>query len=386
MKRFGFFTSLFVFLGVFILLGSGFSQTASKEPYLVGAHSSATGPGAFMGGPMRNGIMLGADLINEAGGIDGHPIKLIFYDDGGDPSKAVLIAKKLVEEDKVIALVGGSRSGNVLAVVPYIEKTEVPYISLGAATVITQPVKKWTFSDAHTNLLATRKIIEHMVKHKIKKVAFLPDNTAYGDDAYKVFMQQKPESIKVLVHETFGDKDTEFTPQLTKAKAAGVDACVVWTVGPPASIIMKNAFMLGMTIPFYHTHGAAQIEYPILAGDGAKLMRMPSGKLPVVDELSNKDPQKKVLLDFRTEYVKRFKEEASWLGGHGTDAIWILSDAMKRSGWPPDKAKIRDEIEKTKNLVGLNGIYNITPTDHNGLAYESMVILKWEKGHFALAE
>jgi branched-chain amino acid transport system substrate-binding protein len=386
MKKFKMLVPLLAVLAVLIFVGSPFSQPSSKEPYVLGAHSSATGPGAFMGGPMRNGMILGAEMINEAGGIDGHPIKLIFYDDGGDPSKAVLIAKKLVEEDKVIAIAGGSRSGNVLAVVPYIEKSEVPYVSLGAATVITQPVKKWTFSDAHTNMLATRKIIEHMVKHNIKKVGFLPDNTAYGDDAYKSFMKQKPDSIQVLVHETFGDKDTDFTPHLTKAKAAGVEACVVWTVGPAASIIMKNAVMLGMNIPFYHTHGAAQLEYPLLAGDGARLMRMPSGKLPVADELSDRDPQKKVLLDFRREYVKRFKEEASWLGAHGTDAIWIYAGAMKRAGWPPNKAKIRDEIEKTKNLVGCNGIYNITPTDHNGLAYESMVILKWEKGHFALAE
>lgn len=386
MKKFKLLVPFVAALAVLIFMSGLYAQTPSKEPYVIGAFSSATGPGAFIGGPMRNGMVLGAELINEAGGIDGHPIKLIFYDDGGDPSKAVLVAKKLVEEDKVIAIAGGSRSGNALAVVPFVEKAEVPYVCMAAATVITQPVKKWTFADAHTNMLATKKIIEHMVKHKIKKVGFLPDNTAYGDDAYKSFMKQKPDSIQVPVHETFGDKDTDFTPQLTKAKAAGVQACVVWTVGPPASIIMKNAVMLGMNIPFYHTHGAAQLEYPLLAGEGAKLMRMPSGKLPVADELSDKDPQKKVLVDFRREYVKRFKEEASWLGAHGTDAIWIYAGALKRAGWPLDKAKIRDEIEKTKNLIGCNGIYNITPTDHNGLAYESMVILKWEKGRFALAE
>jgi branched-chain amino acid transport system substrate-binding protein len=386
MKKSKVFFAFLVSLTVVLFLDLSSVQAASEEPYVIGAHSSATGPGAFIGGPMRNGMILGAEMINAAGGINGHPIKLIFYDDGGDPSKAVLVVKKLVEEDKVIAVAGGSRSGNILAVVPYIQKAETPYVSLGAATAITQPVKKWVFADAHTNMLATKKIIEHMVKHNIKKVAFLPDNTAYGDDAYKSFMKQKPNSIEVLVHETFGDKDTEFTPQLTKAKAAGVEAVVVWTVGAPASIIMKNAFMLGMNIPFYHTHGAAQLEYPLLAGDGAKLMRMPSGKLPVAEELADTDPQKKVLIDFRREYVKRFKEEASWLGAHGTDAIWIYAGAMKRAGWPPNKAKIRDEIEKTRNLIGHNGIYNITPTDHNGLAYESMVILKWEKGHFVLAE
>jgi branched-chain amino acid transport system substrate-binding protein len=87
MRKFKYVTPLFVFLGVFVFLSSTFSQTPSKEPYVIGAHSSATGPGAFIGGPMRNGMILGADLINEAGGIDGHPIKLIFYDDGGDPSR-----------------------------------------------------------------------------------------------------------------------------------------------------------------------------------------------------------------------------------------------------------------------------------------------------------
>lgn len=371
---------------VLIFLGLTFTQVHSKEPYVIGAHASSTGPGAFIGGPMRDGIILGADLINEAGGINGHPIKLIFYDDGGDPSRAVLAVKKLIDGDKVIAVVGGSRSGNILACSPYVEKTGVPYVSLGAATAITQPVKKWTFAVAHTNMLATRKIIDYMVKHKIRKVAFLPDNTAYGEDAYKSFMRQKPKSIDVPVRETFGDKDTDFTPQLTKAKAAGVEAVVVWTVAPPAAIIMKNALMLGMGIPFFHTHGTAQIQYPILAGEASKLMRMPSGRLPVVDELSDADPQKPVLLAFRTEHVKRYKYPASWLGGHGTDAIRIVAQAIKRAGWPPNKGKILNEIEKTRNFVGLNGTYNISPTNHNGLAYESMVMLRWEKGHFVLAE
>jgi ABC-type branched-subunit amino acid transport system substrate-binding protein len=99
MKKFKMLVPLLAVLAVLIFVGSPFSQPSSKEPYVLGAHSSATGPGAFMGGPMRNGMILGAEMINEAGGIDGHPIKLIFYDDGGDPSKAVLIAKKLVEED-----------------------------------------------------------------------------------------------------------------------------------------------------------------------------------------------------------------------------------------------------------------------------------------------
>jgi branched-chain amino acid transport system substrate-binding protein len=189
----------------------------------------------------------------------------------------------------------------------------------------------------------------------------------------------------VPVKETFGDRDTDFTPQLTKVKAAGVDAAFVYTVGPPASLIMKNAVMLGMNIPFFHTPAVCQIEYPILAGEGTKLMKFISPKLLVVDELPDSDPQKRVCLDFRREYVTRFKEEASWLGGEAFDAMNALAGALKRAGWPPDKAKIRDEIEKTKNFVATVGIYNLSPTDHRGLGYDCYVLVKWEKGHWALS-
>ena len=386
MKKIKFLAHLISPIVVLIFFNLSFSQTPSKEPYVVGAFSSATGPAAYIGAPIRDGMMFEADLINEAGGINGRPIKLIFYDDASDPSKAVLVAKKLVEEDKVIALIGGIRSGNALAVVPYVERVGMPYIATAAATSLTQPVKKWTFADAVNNFQAVRKIIEYMLKRNITKIAFLPDNTAYGDDAYKSFMDQKPKSIDVLVHETFGDRDTDFTPQLIKVKAAGVQAAIVWVPTAAASIMMKNALMMGLNIPFFHCHGVQQAEYPILAGEGAKLMKIPSYKLLVLDQLPDTDPQKPILLAYRNEFVRRFRTPPVPFHGQGSDAVRILAGALKRVGWPPDKAKIRDEIEKTKNLAGLNGFYNITPTDHQGLSYESLVMVKWEKGNFIIDE
>jgi len=377
MKR-RFLMLLFSLITILFLCDVTFSQT--KTPYLIGGISMVTGPGAFVGTPMWDGAVLRRDMINEAGGINGHPIKTIFYDDGGDESRAVLNAKKLIEEDKVIGIIGPGRSGCSLAVIPTVERAGIPFIAFSAATQNTRPVKKWTFAIGHMNLTATRKIIDYMVKNNIKKVAFLPDNTAYGDDAYKSFMQQKPDSIQVLVHETYGDKDSDFTPQLTKAKAAGVDAVVVWNVSRPASIILKNAEMMGMNIPFFYTHGCATPEFAQLAGSAAKNMMVPSGKVIVADELPDKDPQKPVLVKFATEYEKRYKKPVNYFHGYGSDALQIMVDAIARTGDPPEKVnkeKVRSEIEKTK-YFGINGIYNMSPTEHNGLSYETMVMLKWD--------
>ena len=190
-----------------------------------------------------------------------------------------------------------------------------------------------------------------------------------------------------MAKESFGPKDTDMTAQLTKIKHTKPQAIICWTIGPAGAIVSKNIAQLGIKAPLFQCHGLPDPKYIELAGKASEGDRMPATKLMVVEELSDKDPQKKVIQDF----VKLYKEKGydkkfpiNTHSGYAWDAIMIVADGMKKAGTDPKK--LRDAIEKTKGYVGVSGIYNITEEDHNGLAEDSMVILEVKDGKFKKAK
>jgi branched-chain amino acid transport system substrate-binding protein len=190
-----------------------------------------------------------------------------------------------------------------------------------------------------------------------------------------------------VAEESFGPKDTDMTPQLTKIKNAAPQAIIVWTIGPAGAIVAKNKAQLGLNIPLFQCHGQPGPEYVQLAGKAAEGDRMPSTKLMAVAQLPDSDPQKKVIQEFiklyqDAQYDKQFPINTH--SGYAWDAIYIVTNAMKKAG--TDAKKLREAIEQTKGYVGVSGIYNLSPEDHNGLGVDSMVIVQVKDGKFGLAE
>lgn len=371
------------------LMVVGLTTCAKKEAkvYKVGAVFAITGPASFLGEPERNTVQMLVDQINQAGGINGDSLKVIIEDTVGDETKTVNAVNKLIHKDNVLAIIGPSRSGSTMAIIPIVQEAEVPLISCAAAETIVEPVKEryWVFKTPQKDSDAVIRIYEHMQSKGISKVALMTGTTGFGAAGRKQLKKYAEKmEITIVADETYGPRDTDMTPQLTKIKATDAQAVINWSIVPAQTIVAKNMQQLGMTIPLYQSHGFGNIKYARGAGEAAEGLIFPAGRLLVADLLPDDHPQKAVLVKYKQEYEARFKDDVSTFGGHAYDALMLVVEALKAVG--PDRAKIRDYIENTKGFAGTGGVFNFSPTDHNGLTKEAFAMMTVKNGRFVPLE
>lgn len=367
--------------------GPAASTAASKEPYKIGGLFAITGAASSLGVPERNTMQMLEEEINKAGGINGHPVQVIIRDTESDETKAVLAVKRLIEEDKVLAIVGASQSGESLAMADTIEKSEVPFVSVAASIKIVNPVRKWIFKTPQSDYLIIQALVDHLKAKGYKNIGWLSVSNAFGDSGKVEFEKAAPKGgLTIVAKETFAATDTDMTAQLTRVKGANPDAIVVWAIPPAAAIVSKNAAQLGIKQPVFQSHGIGNKTFIDLAGSAANGVVFPVGKLLVADELPDTDVQKKVLQQYAKDYTAKFGAATlSTFGGHAWDGFWIVVKAIEKAG--PDRAKIRDAIENnTKEFAGITGVFNFSPTDHNGLDKRAVTMVEIKDGKWVPAK
>ncbi len=340
-----------------------------------------TGPAAWLGEPERNSVKMLQEEINAQGGINGHPLELVIEDTVGEETRAVLAVNKLINKDNVLAIVGPSRSGTTMAVIPIVEKAQVPLVSCASAQEIVTPVKKWVFKTAQNDSDGVIKIYEKMKEMNLSKVAIISSTDGYGMEGRKHLKRFAPEmGITVVADETYGPKDTDMTAQLTKVKGTDAQAIVNWSIVPGQTTVIKNRRQLVMTIQLFQSPGFGNIKYAQAAGDSAEGLLFPALRLLMVDALPKDHPQKAILTKYKKDYESKFKSDVTTFGGHAYDALSLVVAALKAVG--PDRAKIRDHIENTKNFVGTGGVFNYSPEDHVGLHKDALEIYTVKNGAF----
>ncbi len=374
-----------LFAGTVLALGS-FAAIAN-EPIKIGSILSVTGPAAFLGDPELKTLQLYVEEINKKGGVLGRQLQLVHYDDGSDANKANGFAKRLIDDDKVDLIVGGTTTGSTMSTVPLVEKAGVPFISLAGAVVIVEPVKKFVFKTPHTDRMAAEKVFEDMKKRGISKVALLSETSGFGQSGKKETEAVAAKyGVTLVANETYGPKDTDMSPQLTKIKnTAGVQAVFVFGLGQGPAIVTKNYKQLGIALPLYQSHGVASDEFLKLAGPAAEGVRLPSPAQLIPEKLPAGDPQKPVVTAYDKAYKERYKQDVSTFGGYAYDGLMIAVDAIKRAG-STDKAKVRDAIEATKGFVGTSGTFNMSPTDHMGLDLSAFRMLEVKGGDWTISK
>ena len=367
-------------------LAFGALNAYAADPIKIGSILSVTGPAAFLGDPELKTMQLYVEKINKDGGVLGRPLELVHYDDGSDASKANGFAKRLIESDKVDVLVGGTTTGSTMSIVPLVEKAGVPFISLAGAVVVVEPVKKFVFKTPHTDRMAAEKVFEDMRKRNLTKVALFSETSGFGQSGKKEAEGVTAKyGITLVSNETYGPKDTDMSPQLTKIKnTAGVQAVFVIGLGQGPAIVTKNYKQLGISLPLYHAHGVASEEFIKLAGPAANGVRLPAAALLVADKLPDNDVQKPVSVAYTKAYTAKWNSDISTFGGHAYDGLMIAVEAIKRAGGT-DKAKVRDAIEATKGYVGTGGVVNMSATDHMGLDLSAFRMLEIKNGDWTLA-
>ena len=357
----------------------------AAAPIKIGGLFSVTGPASFLGEPGRNSAQMVVDEINKAGGIKGRLLELISYDTAGDATKAVQLANKLIKNDHVVAIIGPSTTGDTMAVIPVVEKANVPLISCAAGIKITDPVKKWVFKTAQNDTLAVARIYEQLKKEKKNKVAILTVSDSFGSSGREQLKAQAAHyGMEIVADDTYGPKDTDVTAQLTKIRGSQAQAVICWGTNPGPAVVARNARQLGLTLPLYMSHGVSSKKFVELAGDAAEGIRLPSGKVLVADLLPKSDKQKGSLLAFIRDYQHHYKAEGDHFGGHAWDAVMLLKGAIERGADTP--AAIRNQLEATHGFAGIGGVFNYTANDHAGLTKDAFVLVEVKKKSWTLVK
>ena len=378
-------SSVFAVVISFCLV-AGFTPAsdAKAEDIKVGAILAVTGGASFLGGPESRTLEMMVQEINATGGINGNKIELIVKDSAGDPEKAISFAKQLIEEDKVFAIIGPSTSGETMKIKNIVEEAQMILLSCAAAEVIVNPVAKYVFKTPQKDSDAVKKIYGTMKDLGISKIAVLTGNTGFGNAGKGQLEAIAPEfGIEILASEVYDKKETDLSAVVAKLMAnKDIQAVVNWSIVPAQGILAKNMRQAGWNVPLFQSHGFGNIKYVEAGGAASEGIIFPAGRLLVAEDLPDTNPQKALLIKYKTDYESKFTDQVSTFGGHAYDALTILVRGIKKAGL--DKEKVRDAIENLQGVAGTAGIFNFSPEDHNGLDINSFEMLTVKDGKFAI--
>ena len=364
----------------------------SADTIKLGAFFDLSGRAAFIGTPTKLVAEMVVERINAEGGINGQMLELIVADTEGNPAKAASIAKKFIHKDNVVAIIGPTLTDAAMNVKKVVDDGATPtFMTVGGDPVIMGGKfgsYHWVFKSPQRSSTAVERLFIYLKEKGLTKVALLSAADGFGKDGASWMDELAPKfGIEIIARESFGTRDTDMTAQLTKVKNSNPQAILAWTIGPAGSIIAKNKAQLGIDLPLFQCHGLPDPKYIELAGTASEGDRMPATKLMVADELPDSDPQKVVIQEFIKLYHEKGYDKQFPINthsGYAWDAIMMVADAIRKVG--TDKGAIRDALEGTTNYVGISGVYNITPEDHNGLGVDSMVVVQVQDGTFTMAE
>jgi branched-chain amino acid transport system substrate-binding protein len=356
----------------------------AAEPIRFGTVLSTTGPASWLGDPEEKTLRMYVEEINAAGGLLGRKIELFSYDDASDAAKANSFGKRLIQQDNVDVILGPATTGTTMAVLPLAESANVPMLSFGAANVIVEPIRPHVFKLPHSDTLAAQAVLGDMKARNLTKLALISDTGGFGKSGrVETGKVAKAQGITIVVDETFGERDTDMTPLLTRVKQSDSEAVLMFSTGQAPALIARNYKQLDLKMPLYATHSQASYEFIRIAGAAAEGIRLPTPALLLADSLPDSDPQKKVTVAYKAAYEARYKIDVSTFGGYAYDGIMLAADAIKRAN-STEKNKIRQALEEVKGFVGVSGIYSFSPTDHSGLDASSFRMVEVKNRKFVV--
>ena len=376
-------------LGLVVLAGCGGGDEGGggAKRVKVGVVLSITGPAGTLGAPERDTVDAFKDSLSDAGGAR---INWIVEDDGSDPTKAVAAVKRLVRKDRVDALICCSTSSNTLAIQRAVDSAKLPAISLGEIAAVVEPadVKKWFFKTPYDDRVTLDLVTDDMRGRFLSPVAFLAADDAYGESALKEFKTLAADKgIQISGSERFANTDRDMTAQLTRLQRGHPDAYVIWGTPPAAAIAQRNVRDLGIDVAVYQSFGVENQAFLDLSGKAAEGVLIAGGQLPFAQFLDGDNPLEQRIIAFADRFQKQTGSAPSLSAGYAYDAMAIIRDAVKRTvksdveGEALHK-RLRDEIEKAHNLVGVTGIYSYSPDDHAGLDERSVTMVEVTDGKF----
>ncbi|MBK8687999.1 MAG: ABC transporter substrate-binding protein [Betaproteobacteria bacterium] len=363
-------------------------STAVTAQVRVGLMVSATGPTTAIGIPQKNTGDLLPKKIGDA------TVEYIQYDDGGDTTRAVQNVKKLLQEHRVDAIIGPSTTPNALAMLDFIAEGKVPLLATVGTSAVVEPLdakKRWVFKTTQNDDLIAAALIKHMVRTGVKTYGFIGFKDPYGENWYRVFAPMAEKAgIRLVATEYYQRTDASVTGQVLKLVLARPEAMLIAGVGGPAVLPQWTLRDQGYKGTIYQTHGVATDDFIRLGKDRVEGTILAAGPMLVIDEIPDANPVKKVATAYIGAYEKQFGQKPATFGANTWDSGLILQRAIPvalRKAKPGSEAfrvALRDAIEQEREIVGCQGVFNMSPTNHNGMDERARVLVTVKDGRFRL--
>ena len=365
-------------------------STIAAAQVKVGLMVSATGPTSAIGIPQKNtGDML-PKKIGDA------TIEYIQLDDGGDTTRAVQNIKKLVQENNIDALIGPSTTPNALAILDVIAEAHVPMMATVGTSSVVEPLdakKRWVFKTTQNDDIIASALLSNMVKRGVKTIGFIGFNDPYGENWYKVFVPMAEKAgISIVASERYARTDQSVTGQVLKLMAAKPDAVLIAAVGGPAVLPQATLFDQGYKGRLYQTHAVATEDFIKLGKEKVEGTVLAAGPMLVIDEIPDSNPTKKVAQAYIAAYEKQFGTKPATFGANTWDGAILLERALPaalkagKPGTDAFRSALRDSLEKEREVVGTQGVFNMSATNHNGMDDRARVLIIVRDGKFRLLQ
>jgi branched-chain amino acid transport system substrate-binding protein len=354
----------------------------------IGLMVSATGPTAAIGIPQKNTGALLATRIGET------TIDYVQLEDGGDTTRAVQNARKLIAEDHVDAVIGPSTTPNALAILDIIAENKVPLLATVGTSSVVEPIdakRRWVFKTTQNDDLIASALIEHMRRNRVRTVGFIGFNDAYGENWYKVFGGLAEKSgLAIVANERYARNDSSVTAQTLKLIAARPDAVLIAAVGGPAVLPQATLYDQGYKGRIYQTHAVATDDFIRLGREKVEGTILAAGSMLVIDDIADTDPIKQVASGYMSAYEKRFGTRPATFGANTFDAGLLLQRAIPialkaaKPGTEEFRVALRDALEQQQGVVGCQGVFNMSGSNHNGMDERARVLVVVKDGRFRL--
>ncbi len=354
----------------------------------IGLMVSATGPTSAIGIPQKNT----GDILPRT--IGGARVEYVSLEDGGDTTRAVQNAKKLIQEDHIDALIGPSTTPNAFAILDVIADAGVPMMATVGTSAVVEPLdakKRWVFKTTQNDDLIAAALLSHMVKNGVKSIGFIGFNDPYGENWLKVFSALGEKAgVRVVDVERYGRTDTSVTGQALKLIAAKPDAMLIAAVGGPAVLPQATLRDQGFKGTIYQTHAVATDDFIKLGKDKVEGTVLAAGPMLVIDEIPDSNPTKSVALEYIGAYEKQFGTKPATFGANTWDAGLLLERAIPvalkvaKPGTVAFRAALRDALENEKQVIGCQGVFSMSSSNHNGMDERARVLVTVKDGRFRL--
>jgi branched-chain amino acid transport system substrate-binding protein len=371
-----------------VMLLGGLSLASATAQVRIGVMVSATGPTSAIGIPQKNTAALLPTRIA------GTTIEYIVLEDGGDATRAVQNAKKLIGENNIDVLIGPSTTPNAFAILDIIAEAKVPLLATVGTQSVVEPIdakKRWVFKTTQNDDLIAGALIKHMVRNGVKTIGFIGFNDPYGENWYKVFsVVAEKTGIRIVASERYARADQSVTGQALKLVGAKPDAVLIAAVGGPAVLPQATLYDLGYRGRIYQTHAVATDDFIRLGREKVEGTVLAAGSMLVIDDVAETDPIRKVALVYIGAYEKQYGQKPATFGANTWDAGLLLEHAIPaalktaKPGSEAFRLALRDALEQERDVVGCQGVFNMSPTNHNGMDERARVLVTVRDGKFRL--